>query len=202
MQVIVPVAKKGENILMNKRFLTIFLLILIAIVIFIGLFRNEILKVFYPLKYVENVENYAKSYNIEESLIFALIKAESNFDEKAVSHKDALGLMQIMEETAIDVAKKYDININMDNAKKDILDTDNNINIGTKYLAVLLEKYHNVEVAVAAYNAGIGTVDKWIEQGIIKADGTDIENIPYKETNNYVRKILVNYKMYKELYYN
>ncbi len=187
---------------MNKRFLTIFLLILIAIVIFIGLFRNEILKVFYPLKYVENVENYAKSYNIEESLIFALIKAESNFDEKAVSHKDALGLMQIMEETAIDVAKKYDININMDNAKKDILDTDNNINIGTKYLAVLLEKYHNVEVAVAAYNAGIGTVDKWIEQGIIKADGTDIENIPYKETNNYVRKILVNYKMYKELYYN
>lgn len=202
MQVIVPVAKKGENILMNKRFLTIFLLILIAIVIFIGLFRNEILKVFYPLKYAENVENYAKSYNIEESLIFALIKAESNFDEKAVSHKDALGLMQIMEETAIDVAKKYDININMDNAKKDILDTDNNINIGTKYLAVLLEKYHNVEVAVAAYNAGIGTVDKWIEQGIIKADGTDIENIPYKETNNYVRKILVNYKMYKELYYN
>lgn len=187
---------------MNKRFLTIFLLILIAIAICIGIFRNEILKCFYPLKYVENVENYAKSYNVEESLIFALIKAESNFDENAVSHKDALGLMQIMEETAIDVAKRYDININMDNAEKDILNTDNNINIGTKYLAVLLEKYQNVEVAVAAYNAGIGTVDKWIEQGIIKADGTDIENIPYKETNNYVRKILVNYRMYKELYYN
>lgn len=187
---------------MNKRFLTIFLLILIAIAICIGIFRNEILKGFYPLKYVENVENYAKSYNVEESLIFALIKAESNFDENAVSHKDALGLMQIMEETAIDVAKRYDININMDNAEKDIMNIDNNINIGTKYLAVLLEKYQNVEVAVAAYNAGIGTVDKWIEQGIIKADGTDIENIPYKETNNYVRKILVNYRMYKELYYN
>ena len=69
------------------------------------------------------------------------------------------------------------------------MNTDNNINIGTKYLSVLLEKYKNVEVAVAAYNAGIGTVDKWIEQGTIKADGTDIENVPYKETNNYVRKI-------------
>ena len=137
----------------------------------------------------------------KKSLIFALIKAESNFKEEAVSHKDAIGLMQIMEETAIDVAKKYDINIDENNAKEEILNTDNNINIGTKYLSVLLEKYKNVEVAVAAYNAGIGTVDKWIEQGTIKADGTDIENVPYKETNNYVRKILVNYKMYKELYY-
>ena len=186
---------------MNKRFLIVFLLIFIIIVVFLGVFKNEILKVFYPLKYSENVEKYAKEYNVEESLIFALIKAESNFKEEAVSHKDAIGLMQIMEETAIDVAKKYDININENNTKEEILNTDNNINIGTKYLSVLLEKYKNVEVAVAAYNAGIGTVDKWIEQGIIKADGTDIENVPYKETNNYVRKILVNYKMYKELYY-
>ncbi len=186
---------------MNKRFLIVFLLIFIIIIIFLGAFRNEILKVFYPLKYTDNVEKYAKEYNVEESLIFALIKAESNFKEEAVSHKDAIGLMQIMEETAIDVAKKYDINIDENNAKEEILNTDNNINIGTKYLSVLLEKYKNVEVAVAAYNAGIGTVDKWIEQGTIKADGTDIENVPYKETNNYVRKILVNYKMYKELYY-
>lgn len=186
---------------MNKRFLIVFLLIFIIIVVFWGVFKNEILKVFYPLKYSENVEKYAKEYNVEESLIFALIKAESNFKEEAVSHKDAIGLMQIMEETAIDVAKKYDININENNTKEEILNTDNNINIGTKYLSVLLEKYKNVEVAVAAYNAGIGTVDKWIEQGIIRDDGTDIENVPYKETNNYVRKILVNYKMYKELYY-
>lgn len=187
---------------MNKRFLTIFLLILIVIVIFIGLFRNEILKAFYPLKYVQNIEKYAKSYNVEESLILAVIKAESNFNEKAVSHREAIGLMQIMEDTAIDVAEKYNIEINKNNAKEEVLDIDNNINIGTKYLEMLLEKYQNVELAVAAYNAGIGTVNNWIEQGIIKADGTDIENVPYKETNNYVRKILVNYKMYKELYYN
>ena len=64
----------------------------------------------------------------------------------------------------------------------------------------MLEKYKNKEVAIAAYNAGIGTVDNWIEKDIIKADGTDIENIPYKETNNYVRKILRDYKIYCELY--
>ena len=67
-------------------------------------------------------------------------------------------------------------------------------------MQTLLQKYKNKESALAAYNAGIGTVDNWIEKDIIKADGSDIENIPYKETNNYVRKILRDYKIYNELY--
>ena len=71
--------------------------------------------------------------------------------------------------------------------------------MGTKYLSILLEKYQSVELAVTAYNAGIGTVDNWIEKGIIKNDGSDIENVPYKETNNYVRKILRDYKIYSNL---
>lgn len=58
----------------------------------------------------------------------------------------------------------------------------------------------NFYLAVAAYNAGIGTVDRWIEEGIIKEDGSDIENIPYKETNNYVRKIIRDYEIYEKLY--
>ena len=72
--------------------------------------------------------------------------------------------------------------------------------IGTCYLATLLKRYENKEIALAAYNAGIGTVDNWIDKGIIKADGSDIENIPYKETNYYVRKILRDYEFYNELY--
>ena len=133
-------------------------------------------------------------------MIYAVIKAESNFEKDAVSHRNALGLMQIMEDTAIDVAKKYSIDINQENAKEEIVNVENNINIGTKYLNVLMEKYKNKELAVAAYNAGIGTVDTWIEKGIIKQDGSDIENIPFKETNNYVRKILKNYEIYNKLY--
>ncbi len=58
----------------------------------------------------------------------------------------------------------------------------------------------NYELAITAYNAGIGTVSRWISEGIIKKDGRDIEKIPYKETNTYVRKIIKNYKTYKELY--
>ncbi len=55
-------------------------------------------------------------------------------------------------------------------------------------------------MAIAAYNAGIGNVDRWIAEGIIKEDGSDIENIPYKETNNYVRKIIRDYGIYEKLY--
>jgi xanthine/uracil permease len=58
----------------------------------------------------------------------------------------------------------------------------------------------NYLLALAAYNAGIGNVEEWINLGIIKPDGTDIENIPFKETNMYVRKILRDYEIYKKLY--
>lgn len=103
--------------------------------------------------------------------------------------------MQLMEETAGEVAQ--DIGIRDINLKEPKC----NIELGTKYFANLLEYYNgNYYLALAAYNAGIGTVTKWINNGIIKEDGSDIENIPYKETNNYIRKVLKNYRTYKELY--
>lgn len=183
----------------NKKIFIIIIAILI-IVVFLGIFKNKILKIIYPKTYKEIVSVYSEKYNVEENLVFALIKAESNFNREAVSHRDAIGVMQIMEETAKDVANKNSIKIENENIKQELLKIDNNINIGTKYLSTLLEKYKNKEIAVAAYNAGIGTVDGWIQKEIIKSDGSDIENIPYKETNNYVRKILRNYKLYEELY--
>ena len=110
--------------------------------------------------------------------------------------------MQLMEETAKDVAQKHNIDICMNHIQEELYDSNKNIELGVCYLSTLLQKYHNKEVALAAYNAGIGTVDGWIEKGIIRKDGTDIENIPYKETNNYVRKILRDYKIYEYLYKN
>lgn len=186
---------------MKNKKLTIAIIVTIFIIfVFLFIFRIDILKIIYPKKYKEVVSIYVEEYNVEENLIFAVIKAESNFEENAVSNKNAIGLMQLMEETAKDVARKNDIELDYNNIKQDLCDINKNINIGTKYLSILLEKYKNKEVALAAYNAGIGTVDNWIEKGIIKEDGSNIENIPYKETNNYVRKILRDYKIYQELY--
>ena len=175
------------------------IVVLIVTILFV-LFKDKLLKILYPKIYSEIISVYAEEYDVEENLIYAVIKAESNFDSRAVSNKDAIGLMQIVEDTAIDVAKKNNIDIDTENIEEEILDIDNNINIGTKYLSTLLTQYGNIEVALAAYNAGIGTVNNWIEKQIIQADGSDIENIPYKETNNYVRKILRDYRIYNQLY--
>lgn len=164
------------------------------------IFKDKIMKMIYPKTYSEIISVYAEEYNVDENLIFAVIKAESNFNNDAISNKSAIGLMQIVEDTAIDVAKKNNIDINTENIEEELLNIEKNINIGTKYLSTLLEQYGNIEVALAAYNAGIGTVNNWIEKQVIKSDGSDIENIPYKETNNYVRKILRDYDIYNNLY--
>jgi len=185
------------------RNLTKFLIIIIIILsICIILFKvididKIVMKKIYPLKYTEYVEKYSKEYNIDSYMIYAIIKAESNFNENAKSNSNAIGLMQIMEPTAKEIAEKIDLNI----TEEQLLEPELNIQLGTKYFAGLLEKYNNnYKIAIIAYNAGIGNVDKWIKEGIIKEDGTDLENVPFKETNNYVRKILRNYEIYKGLY--
>ena len=176
-------------------------LLILASIIFI-LFKvikidDIIMKKLYPLKYSEYVEKYAKEYNIDKYMVYAIIKAESNFNENAKSSSDAIGLMQIMEITAIETARK----MNLEVTEEDLFKPDLNINIGLKYFTYLLNQYdNNYPLAIIAYNAGMGNVDAWIKDGTIKEDGTDIENVPFKETNNYVRKILRDYEIYKELY--
>lgn len=187
---------------MPKTIKNILIVFLIIVVIFgaIKIFgiQEKIMKKMYPRTYSEFVNKYAVEYDVDPLLVYAVIKAESNFDKNVVSNCNAKGVMQLMDTTAEEVAG----NIMPDTSfESDILfDAEINIKIGTKYLSELIEKYNNYYVAVAAYNAGIGTVDKWIEAGIIKADGSDIENIPYKETNNYVRKIIRDYGVYTKLY--
>ena len=176
-------------------------LIILASIIFI-LFKvikidDIVMKKIYPLKYSEYVEKYAKEYNIDKYMVYAIIKSESNFEENAKSASNAIGLMQIMETTAIETANKMGLEV----TEKDLFEPELNINIGLKYFTYLLNQYNNnYPLAIIAYNAGIGNVDNWIKNGIIKEDGTDIENVPFKETNNYVRKILRDYKIYKEVY--
>lgn len=134
----------------------------------------------YKLEYTEYVKKYANEYNVDEYLIYAIIKAESNFEPNAESHRGAKGLMQLMYSTAEDISKRIGIELNEDN----ILEPDININLGTKYISMLIQKYNNINLALAAYNAGSGNVDGWIEKGTLKSDGSDIENVPFTETNN------------------
>ena len=184
-----------QTIRKNAKKLLISLIAIILIVIIVICINKLMIKILYKKDYSEYVNKYSQEYNVDENLIYALIKAESNFDANAISNKNAQGLMQLMPATAEEVANKNDIKL----TGKNILEPEININLGTKYISTLLEKYKCIEVALAAYNAGIGNVDKWIENGVIMADGSDIENIPFKETNTYVRKIMRDYKIYSQL---
>lgn len=183
----------------KKQIITVAIILILCILIAFLNIPIRIQKIIYKKDYKEYVQKYAQEYNVDENLIYALIKAESNFNSNAKSSKDAIGLMQLMESTAQDVCKKTDLQISSDELSEKLLEPDININIGTKYLSILIQKYGNIEIAITAYNAGIGTVDNWIEKGIINSDGSNVENIPYKETNNYVRKILRDYKIYTNL---
>ena len=187
--------RKGFNL---KKILKFFIVLIVIVAILIVIFanKNTIMKMFYIIKYSEYVEKYSKEYVVDKYLIYACIKAESNFNEKAESKKGAKGLMQLMDSTGQEIAKGLNMKIDND----DLFEPEINIKLGTKYVSRMLQKYENTELALAAYNAGSGNVDSWINSGKIKADGSDAENIPFKETNNYVRKILKDYRIYKELY--
>lgn len=193
--------KESFKIIIIKKKIILILLIIFIIGIIISNIDipTKIQRIIYKKEYTEYVTKYSKEYNIDEALIYAVIKAESNFDPNAKSSKNAIGLMQLMETTAKDIIKRVDIEILDEKLQDELQNADININLGTKYLSMLLERYKNIEIALTAYNAGIGTVDNWIEKGVIKADGSNVENIPYKETNNYVRKILRDYKIYKSI---
>ena len=182
---------------MKKKILITFGIIIGFIVVYI-LFQHVILKMIYPKKYSEYVYKYSEENNIDPLLVFAIIKAESNFDKDALSKSGAIGLMQLMPETAKETLQNIGIELTIDD---ELYDVEKNIKVGTKYYAILCEKYNGKkELALSAYNAGMGNVNKWIEDGIINENGTNIENIPYKETNNYVRKILRDYTIYRNLY--
>ncbi len=193
--------KKTKN--KKKLILTVtVLIILFVMIILFGVFKlhTRIMEIIYPREYDNFVVLYAQEFQVDENLIYAIIKAESNFNSEAVSGKSAKGLMQLVDDTAIDIVKQLGLDMEDEEIIQKLNDVDFNIRLGTKYISMLIEKYENISLALTAYNAGIGTVDTWIEKGTIKEDGSDIENIPYKETNQYVRKILRDYKIYQDLY--
>lgn len=184
--------------IIKRMIILIFILAIIFVLFKIIRIQDIILKNIYPTKYLTYVEKYAEENDLDKYMIYAIIKAESNFDPNVKSQSDAIGLMQLLQETAKERSKVVgEENI----TEADLYEPEMNIKLGTSYYAYLLKYYNgNNVLALTAYNAGIGNVDNWIKNGIIKSDGSDMENIPYKETNNYVRKILRDYQIYIKLY--
>ncbi|MBE7024635.1 MAG: lytic transglycosylase domain-containing protein [Ruminococcaceae bacterium] len=145
----------------------------------------------FPMPYCDAVTAAAEENGISPALLYALMKAESNFDAEAVSKKGAKGLMQLMEETAVWCGKKTGL------PAEDLLNPEENIPLGAYYLGYLLTLYDGEEeCAVAAYNAGQGRVNTWLRDSRYSLDGKTLRDIPFPETERYVKKI----RFYKGIY--
>lgn len=159
---------------------------------------KSVINLTYPLKYEDIILRESSKYNLKKELIFAIIKCESGFDEKAYSHADARGLMQITPET-FEWLKKCYTHENLDISELE--NPEVNISYGTLFVSILIKKYKNEEVALSAYNAGMTTIDRWLSDRKMSDNGLTLKYIPYKETRNYVKKVIRAKKNYKKLYF-
>ncbi|MCL2382731.1 MAG: lytic transglycosylase domain-containing protein [Oscillospiraceae bacterium] len=153
---------------------------------------------FFPITFSEYVERFSEEFDVDPLLMYSIIRAESGFELRSRSEVGAVGLMQVMEETGIEVAELLEIDL----YDLDLLyDPEINIRIGIAYFRMLMDIYdNNILLAILAYNAGMGNVNRWIEDGTIKETGEDLENVPFPETNMYIRRVLRNHRMYQVLY--
>jgi soluble lytic murein transglycosylase len=136
---------------------------------------------------------------VDPYLAAALIREESQYDEKAVSMVGAIGLMQLMPLTANQVAQRFGFS-GVD--REDLFDRDTNIRLGVRYLGQLLDQFSgNMAYAVAAYNAGPSAVTNWIAMHKGREQDEFIELIPYQETRLYVKRVLRSYGEYRRLYH-
>lgn len=153
----------------------------------------------YPISYVEEIKRGAERYDLDPLLIAAIIKVESNFKKDAVSHKGALGIMQVMPDTAKWILGKEDFgSLTVEDVGKDVR---SGITIGSWYVKDLHRQFDGDRTkALAAYNAGPGKVRQWLEEGVWDGSEDTLENIPYGETRHYVERVYYYYKKYLKVY--
>lgn len=149
----------------------------------------------YPFEYQDLIVKYANENELEQCLVMAVIKTESNFVEDAHSGK-ASGLMQLTDDTADWIASK----MKTDADKINLMNPKDNIKMGCYYLRYLIDYYNgNVDVALAAYNGGMGNVDKWLQDERYSDDGVNLKYIPFKETREYVKKVNNECEVYRKM---
>ena len=154
---------------------TIFLILTIGIIL---------LTTNYPIGYKSMIVEYSKEYDLDPYLVASIINVESKYDKDAISQKGARGLMQISPSTG----KWASEVLGIDNYSEDILfDPETNIRIGTWYLDTLFKEFdYNLELVLAAYNAGSGNVSKWLKDEKYSNDRTSLSIIRFKETEDYL----------------
>ena len=163
-----------------KHIITVLLSFLIVLIILWGCFLAV-----YPKKFTIEIQRYSKEYNLNLNFVYAVVKAESSFNHMVVSKSGAIGLMQIMPQTAVWIASELNEAFEIEN----LYNPEINIKYGCFYLRYLIDKFNNKTYALCAYNAGETVVRSWI-------NSQSKFTILYPETKNYVKKVETAQKVY------
>ena len=155
-----------------------------AIFAFLFAFSSLVVCVCYPVRYKSEITRACAEYELDESLVYAVIGCESGFDKSARSSRGAVGLMQLMPQTAEWCAKMA----REEFSAEKLTEPGYNVSLGCRYLKYLIDKFKSEKWAVAAFNAGEGNVKNWLD--------TD-KKIRFPETEAYVNNVFAARRIYK-----
>ncbi len=159
-----------------------------------GRYTEDLHRFWYPLAYWDDVEPISRKERIDPFILLAVMREESRFDAGARSVAGARGLMQIMPQTAYRLDRSLKLGISRDSQ---IHDARNNITLGAFYLKSLFGEFGSFAHVLSAYNAGETVTRRWEQQGRYKSDDEFVEDIPYAETRNYIKKVITSYFEYR-----
>jgi soluble lytic murein transglycosylase len=152
----------------------------------------------FPKAYWPDLRKYSALNGLDPYLVASLIRQESEFNAAAISHANAVGLMQLLPKTGKNVAKQVKLR---GFTAPQLYTPAVNLQLGTRYFKDMVDKYNGqFEYALAAYNAGTDRVEDWLGQGHYRDPQEFVESIPFTETREYVQAILRNANVYRQIY--
>jgi peptidoglycan lytic transglycosylase len=157
---------------------------------------NDAWRAAFPLPYELNLRSEAARNRLDPMLVAGLIRQESAFESKALSHAGAVGLMQVEPQTALKVARELKVRY----ARARLTDPGYNLQLGSRYLANLIQQFGTPEAALAAYNAGEDHVMEWTMGQNYLETAEFVESIPFTETREYVQIVIRNSEVYRQVY--
>ncbi|MBX6351939.1 MAG: lytic transglycosylase domain-containing protein [Thermoflavifilum sp.] len=193
-------ARPGEprwRILILNRRVLISLVLLICVIFIIT--SNTFWRWMYPIEYQSLIQTSARGAQLDPLLVASVIRVESQFRSEDVSHAGAVGLMQLMPDTARWIAARNGRPMVLNNAQ--LAQPEVNIQLGCLYLRYLVNRFNgNVVAAIAAYNAGPQRVQDWLQNGLWDGRLETLQSIPVGETRHFVDRVFYNYDLYKRIY--
>ncbi len=178
------------------KLLSALLILSVVSVIIIVNSVSLLLHTLYPKEYSDTIEIYAEEYGVDEALLYALIECESGFDKNAVSSVGAKGLTQITPETF----KWLQTKTGESYEDEALFEPEISIKYGAFFLGLLLDEFGDTKTALAAYHAGRGQVNEWLENPEYSIDSKKLDNIPFEDTSAYAEKVMKVKYLYSKIY--